>query len=87
MENKAETNRNSGKLKAMFLIPSLVGVLIFMIPVKYDGSWTVIVKIIADIISGVLAGILPILCVAILTVSAILAVVSLIATPKFSRSK
>ena len=83
MENKAETNRNSGKLKAMFLIPSLVGVLIFMIPVKYDGSWTVIVKIIADIISGVLAGILPILCVAILTVSAILAVVSLIAKPKF----
>ena len=83
MENKAETNRNSGKLKAMFLIPSLVGVLIFMIPDKYDGSWTVIVKIIADIISGDLAGILPILCVAILTVSAILAVVSLIAKPKF----
>lgn len=74
---------NKGKLKAMFLIPSLIGVLIFMIPVKYDGSWTVIVKIIADIISDVLAGILPILCVAILTVSAVLAVVSLIAKPKF----
>ena len=41
---------NRGKLKAMFIIPSAIGVILFMIPVKNAaGEWTVTVKIIADI--------------------------------------
>lgn len=40
---------NRGKLKAMFIIPSAIGVILFMIPVKNAaGEWTVTVKIIAD---------------------------------------
>lgn len=80
MENKVE---NRGKLKAMFLIPSIVGVLIFMIPVKHNDAWTVIVKMIADWISGLIGGILPILCVLILTVSAVMALIAWFAKPKF----
>ena len=67
---------------AKFLVPSVIGIILFMIPVKYNGDWTVCVKILADIIGGALGGFLPILCVAIITVSAIMSVISL-AKPKF----
>lgn len=61
---------NRGKLKAMFIIPSAIGVILFMIPVKNAaGEWTVTVKIIADIIAGAIGGFLPILSVAIVTIS------------------
>lgn len=60
-----------------FLVPSIVGILIFMIPVKYNGSMTIIVKIIADIIGTALASFLPLLCVIIITLSAVLGLVSL----------
>ena len=60
-----------------FILPSVVGILLFMIPIQVDDSWTIIVKLIADIIGDALAGFLPILCVAIVTVSAVLGVASL----------
>ena len=75
--------KNTGKLKALFIIPSVIGVVLFMIPVKNgDGNWTVVVKIIADIIAGAIGGVLPLLCVLILTVSAIMSLIAL-AKPKF----
>lgn len=60
-----------GKLMAGFLIPSIIGVLIFMIPIKYDGSWTIAVKILADWIMSAISPALPLLCVIIITISAI----------------
>lgn len=68
--------KNNGSL-AGFIIPSVVGICLFMIPVQYDGNWTVVVKIIADIISQAIGGFLPLLCVAIVTVSAALGIASL----------
>ena len=62
---------------AAFIIPSLAGILLFMVPVQFDGNWTIVVKIIADAIGGVLADFLPLLCVLIVTVSAILGIASL----------
>lgn len=77
-----ETKSNA-KLKAMFIIPSITGIILFMIPVKNAaGEWTVVVKILADIISGAIGGFLPLLCVLILTVSAVMSVIAL-AKPKF----
>ena len=56
-----ETKSNA-KLKAMFIIPSITGIILFMIPVKNAaGEWTVVVKILADIISGAIGGFLPLL--------------------------
>lgn len=72
----------NGKKIAGFLIPSIIGIILFMIPVKFGGNWTVTVKIIADLIGGVLGAILPILCVIIVTVSAIGSLIGL-AKPKF----
>lgn len=75
-----ENNKN--KLMARFLIPSIVGIVLFMIPVKYDGSWTICVKIVSDWIGVALGGFLPLLCVIIITISAILSTIAL-AKPKF----
>lgn len=62
---------------AGFIVPSVVGILLFMIPIKFQGSWTIIVKIIADYIGTWLGGLLPLLCVIIVTISAILGILSL----------
>lgn len=70
---------------AKFLIPSIIGILLFMIPVKYNGDWTICVKIIADIIGQALSGILPILCVLILTVSAVMSIAALIVPDFFKK--
>ena len=67
---------NKGSL-AGFIIPSVIGIFLFMIPVQDDGKWTVIVKIIADIISQAIGDFLPILCVAIVTISALLGIIFL----------
>lgn len=81
MENK--TTKSSGKLKALFLIPSITGVILFMIPVKNAaGEWTVVCKIIADIIAGSIGSVLPLLCVLILTVSAVMCLIAL-GKPRF----
>ena len=69
-------NKQQGSL-AGFLVPSIVGIILFMIPVQYDGSWTIVVKIIADMISGAIGEFLPVLCVGIVTLSAILGIVFL----------
>lgn len=60
-----------------FLVPSIIGIFLFMIPVQDDGKWTVIVKIIADIISNAIGDFLPILCLIIVTTSALLGIVFL----------
>lgn len=73
---------NRSKHLAKFLIPSIIGVVLFMVPVKYGGEWTILVKILADFIGTALGGVLPILCVLIVTVSAVMSVVAL-SKPKF----
>ena len=73
---------NRSKNLAKFLIPSIVGIVLFMIPLKHNGEWTILVKILADFIGGALGGVLPILCVLIVTISAVMSVIAL-AKPKF----
>ncbi len=62
---------------AGFLVPSIIGIILFMIPVQYDGSWTIVVKIVADMISNAIGELLPTLCVGIVTLSAILGIIFL----------
>ena len=67
----------SAKQIAGFLVPSIIGILIFMIPIQFGGTWTIAVKVIADMIGEALGDFLPLLCVIIVTVSAVLGVASL----------
>ena len=70
------------RLKLLFIIPSTIGVLLFMVPMLVNGAWTIAVKILADIISGAIGSFLPHICAVILTISAVLALIAQ-AKPKF----
>jgi hypothetical protein len=51
----------NGKLMAGFLVPSLLGIVLFMVPIKYNDNWTIVVKILADMIGAALGDYLPLL--------------------------
>ena len=67
----------SARQLAGFIVPSVVGIILFMIPIQVDGTMTITVKVIADIIGSALGDFLPLLCVIIVTLSAVLGVISL----------
>lgn len=78
--------RNHGTKQILgFVLPSLIGIALFMIPIQVDGSWTIVVKVVADIIGNALGDFLPLLCVLIVTISAVLGIVSL-GKPSFTTS-
>ena len=76
-ESTPAKRKYSGKQIAGFLIPSIIGIAIFMIPIQVEGTWTIFVKVIADIIGSALGEFLPLLCLIVVTVSAVLGVASL----------
>lgn len=65
----------SGKNVLRFIIPSIIGVLIFLVPVVYDGKLTLILSLIINTTKSVLgASLLPI-SIIVLAVSAVLSLV------------
>ena len=71
------------RLKLLFIIPSAIGVLLFMVPILVNETWTIAVKLLADVINGAIGTFLPFLCAVILTISAVMALITLIAKPDF----
>ncbi|MCI9477299.1 MAG: YjiH family protein [Emergencia sp.] len=69
-----------------FLIPSIVGMLIFLCPVyvSVEGGheWSIPIAVLTDFLGNTLAPVLPLLCVVLLTISAFFSVVAL-AKPAF----
>jgi len=59
-----------------FIVPSLIGVFLFMTPVKYGDGFTIPVAVLADIVQDVLADQLSLIMVIILVLTAILTVVA-----------
>jgi nucleoside recognition membrane protein YjiH len=55
----------------LFLIPSILGILLFMIPVKLFGDWKVPIATLADILSGFIAPIMPWTATIILIIAAL----------------
>ncbi|WP_172371253.1 YjiH family protein [Sporosarcina jiandibaonis] len=62
----------------LFLIPSILGILLFMIPVKLTGDWKVPIATLADILSGFIAPIMPWTATVILIIAALGSVLYLI---------
>jgi nucleoside recognition membrane protein YjiH len=62
----------------LFLIPSILGILLFMIPVKLFGDWKVPIATLADILSGFIAPIMPWTATIILIIAALGSVLYLI---------
>jgi nucleoside recognition membrane protein YjiH len=62
----------------LFLIPSILGILLFMIPVKLFGDWKVPIATLADILSGFIAPVMPWTATIILIIAALGSVLYLI---------
>ena len=43
----------------LFLVPSILGIILFMIPVKFGESWKVPIAILADLLSTIIAPVMP----------------------------
>ncbi len=67
----------------MFLLPSLLGLFLFMTPVLYDGNMTIPVAILAKLLQGVLENHLPLIVTISITISAILSIIVTIKKPKW----
>jgi nucleoside recognition membrane protein YjiH len=68
-ENKAVDDSkvtSNGKSIFRFLIPSLIGVILFMIPVSIDGKITIPVAIFSNWLQGVLGAYIPAIMVGII---------------------
>lgn len=70
------------KHKLVFVTTSIVGILLFMIPIFVDKKWTIAVKVLADLISSSVGAYLPALCTGIITASAALALIA-VGKPRF----
>ncbi|WP_273852847.1 YjiH family protein [Guptibacillus spartinae] len=72
----------SKKAYAWFMIPSLIGILLFLVPVPFNGKMTIGVGILAESIQTALAPFLPGFMTAILILSAIIPIVAKAFEPK-----
>ena len=54
-----------------FIIPSLIGILLFMTPVKIDGNFTIPIAFLSNLLVESLGNILPLLAVIVISISAI----------------
>lgn len=71
-----------------FLLPSLLGIFLFLVPIKIDDSWTLIIKILSDTIRTYLGPWLSTTCLLIITISGIFSLLSFdnfIFAKKFSK--
>ncbi len=82
MKNSASF-RTTDKLK--FIIPSLIGILLFMFPVMYNEKLTIPIAILAEILGNFLGDTIPAIMTTIIAVTAIATVVTKIAKPSFTQ--
>ncbi|WP_040287607.1 YjiH family protein [Sporosarcina koreensis] len=61
----------------LFLLPSLAGVLLFMVPMKFGGEWLVPVAVLADWLSGLVEPIMPFAAMVLIIISAVGSVIYL----------
>ncbi|MBO1512521.1 YjiH family protein [Metabacillus bambusae] len=66
-----------------FIIPSLIGIFLFVIPLSINGKFTIPVAILANFVEGLLAGYLPYIATIIMTVTALLSLQAKLVKPAY----
>jgi nucleoside recognition membrane protein YjiH len=74
-------NRSSLKSPLLFIIPSLLGIILFMIPIKYNGEITIPVAILSNFLADVLGNGLTSIITITVCVSAVISVITKIFKP------
>ncbi|MGM0837063.1 MAG: YjiH family protein [Bacillota bacterium] len=68
-----------------FLIPSLIGILLFMFPTSYEGEITIPIAILSGQLQDLLGGTIPYIMTAIIIITAIATVVTKLAKPSYTK--
>lgn len=55
----------------LFLIPSIIGIFLFMIPFKYNEEWKIPVAILANLVAGAVEPIMPLIVTIVLVIAAL----------------
>src|SRR5699024_10927226 len=58
-----------------FILPSIIGILLFMFPLKYHGDTTIVVALFAEKLTGVLGNALPTILLVLLTFTGIMTLI------------
>lgn len=71
------------KSNLTFIIPSLIGILLFMVPIKNEGEITIPVAMLSGYLSNLLGGSLPYIITGAVVISAIMSIIAKTAKPKW----
>lgn len=66
-----------------FIVPSLIGILFFMVPVKFQGDYTILVAILSDLLAGVLENTLPTIITILIVLTGIFTMIYKVSKPGF----
>ncbi|ART79148.1 YjiH family protein [Oceanisphaera avium] len=66
----------------MFMVPSLLGVLLFMTPVSIQGDFTILIALLAKSLQGALADRLPLIVTLLISLSAVISLVTTLFKPQ-----
>jgi nucleoside recognition membrane protein YjiH len=73
----------SGLDYSKFIIPSLIGIILFMIPFKYEGEYTIPVAMLSNLLSGILGNSLPTIITLLITFTGIMTIIYKLFKPSF----
>lgn len=82
MSDKAKKKYSSTDY-SRFLLPSLIGIILFMIPLKFQGEYTIPVAILSKGVAGLLEPALPTIITLLITFTGIMTIIYKIAKPSF----
>ncbi|MEF9935242.1 YjiH family protein [Clostridium sp.] len=87
MENEKNVDVDINKFSIIsmlkFILPSIVGIALFMVPFEKDGQTTILVAQLSDYLGGVLEELLPTIILAVILITAIATVLYKVFTPQF----
>lgn len=66
-----------------FIIPSILGILLFMTPLTHEGEMTILVALLSNAFSNALGDLISVIVLIIITISALLTLIYRISKPKF----
>ena len=81
--NKLTNDKTSLKLSLTFIIPSLIGVLLFIIPINFNGEITIPVALMSKFLANALGGYLTVIITLMISISAICSIITKIFKPNF----
>lgn len=83
MEKSLATQANAHPRNIlMFVLPSLLGILLFMTPISYQGDFTIMIAVLAKSLQAALAEQLPLIVTVLISASALLTLLATLFKPK-----